>query len=58
MRSSRESPEATAVLLTEPINRITDDRDFATRLIAEALTKSDHDWQRTPSGRPAACATA
>ncbi|MEU6241664.1 MULTISPECIES: hypothetical protein [unclassified Streptomyces] len=35
--------EATAVLLAERINRITDDRNFATRLITEALTKSDHD---------------
>ncbi|MFD4576169.1 hypothetical protein ACFWNK_27390 [Streptomyces sp. NPDC058417] len=29
--------EATALLLAEHINRLTDDRDFATRLIAEAL---------------------
>ncbi|MFF8596822.1 hypothetical protein ACF061_36485 [Streptomyces sp. NPDC015220] len=30
--------EATAFLLAEHINRLADDRDFATRLIAEALT--------------------
>ncbi|MEW2133178.1 hypothetical protein [Streptomyces sp. NPDC005435] len=33
--------EATAVLLAEQINRISDDREFATRLIAEALTATD-----------------
>ncbi|MCZ0984618.1 hypothetical protein [Streptomyces diastatochromogenes] len=33
--------EATAVLLAERINRISDDRDFATRLITEALSRSD-----------------
>ncbi|CAL9344925.1 MULTISPECIES: hypothetical protein [unclassified Streptomyces] len=33
--------EATAFLLAEHINRITDDPDFATRLITEALTRSD-----------------
>ncbi|TDC67549.1 hypothetical protein [Streptomyces hainanensis] len=33
--------EATAVLLAERINRISDDRDFATRLITEALSKSE-----------------
>ncbi|MGW4197813.1 hypothetical protein [Streptomyces sp. NPDC005004] len=33
--------EATAVLLAEHINRITDDRDFATRLIAEALAGAE-----------------
>lgn len=30
--------EATAFLLAEHINRLTDDRDFATRMIAEALS--------------------
>ncbi|MGW1157402.1 hypothetical protein ACWD5Q_14620 [Streptomyces sp. NPDC002513] len=35
--------EATAVLLAEHINRISDDHDFATRLIAEALSSSDQD---------------
>ncbi|MEU9101024.1 hypothetical protein [Streptomyces sp. NPDC048361] len=33
--------EATAFLLAEHINRITDDQDFATRLIAEALPSSN-----------------
>ncbi|MEU1805464.1 hypothetical protein [Streptomyces sp. NPDC019937] len=32
--------EATALLLAEHINRITDDRDFATRMIGEALSSS------------------
>ncbi|MFH8892764.1 hypothetical protein [Streptomyces sp. NPDC017949] len=35
--------EATAFLLAEYINRITDDRDFATRLIARALSATDQD---------------
>ncbi|MFE0379512.1 hypothetical protein ACFW1M_28985 [Streptomyces inhibens] len=35
--------EATAFLLAEHINRLTDDRDFATRLIAEALSSVDED---------------
>ncbi|NUU20615.1 MAG: hypothetical protein HOV68_03725 [Streptomycetaceae bacterium] len=35
--------EATAFLLAEHINRLTDDREFATRLIAEALSGSDGD---------------
>lgn len=35
--------EATAFLLAEQINRITDDREFATRMIADALTKSYED---------------
>lgn len=35
--------EATAFLLAEHINRITDDRDFATRLITEALSRADQD---------------
>ncbi|MEV3987687.1 hypothetical protein AB0J57_02135 [Streptomyces sp. NPDC049837] len=35
--------EATAVLLAEHINRLTDDRDFATRVIAEALSSSSQD---------------
>ncbi|MFI6648497.1 hypothetical protein ACIBI8_12785 [Streptomyces sp. NPDC050529] len=33
--------EATAFLLAEQINRITDDHDFATRMIAEALSRAD-----------------
>ena len=32
--------EATALLLAEHINRLTDDRDFATRMVAEALSSS------------------
>jgi hypothetical protein len=35
--------EATAVLLAEHINRISDDHDFATRLITEALSSADQD---------------
>lgn len=35
--------EATALLLAEHINRIADDRAFATRLIAEALSATDGD---------------
>ncbi|MGY0059275.1 hypothetical protein ACWY4P_22430 [Streptomyces sp. LZ34] len=35
--------EATAFLLAEHINRLTDDRDFATRMIAEALSSADKD---------------
>lgn len=33
--------EATAFLLAEHINRLTDDRDFATRMITEALSRTD-----------------
>ncbi|MFK4269132.1 hypothetical protein [Streptomyces milbemycinicus] len=33
--------EATAFLLAEHINRLTDDRDFATRMITEALSSAD-----------------
>jgi hypothetical protein len=33
--------EATVVLLAERMNRITDDRDFAVRMIAEALSLSE-----------------
>ncbi|GAA2386673.1 hypothetical protein [Streptomyces coeruleofuscus] len=33
--------EATAFLLAEHINRLTDDREFATRMITEALTRAD-----------------
>jgi hypothetical protein len=33
--------EATAFLLAEHINRLTDDRDFATRMISEALSSAD-----------------
>ena len=32
--------EATALLLAEHINRLTDDHDFATRMISEALSRS------------------
>ncbi|MEW1611541.1 MULTISPECIES: hypothetical protein [unclassified Streptomyces] len=35
--------EATVFLLAEHINRIADDRDFATRLITEALTRADEE---------------
>ncbi|MFD9338861.1 hypothetical protein ACFWBF_31395 [Streptomyces sp. NPDC060028] len=35
--------EATAFLLAEHINRITEDPDFASRLITEALSRSDED---------------
>ncbi|MEU6670433.1 hypothetical protein [Streptomyces sp. NPDC046727] len=35
--------EATAFLLAEHINRLTDDPDFATRMITEALSSSDED---------------
>lgn len=35
--------EATALLLAEHINRIADDPDFATRLITEALSRSEED---------------
>lgn len=33
--------EATAFLLAEHINRLTDDRDFATRMITQALSSAD-----------------
>ncbi|MBT2472917.1 hypothetical protein J7E97_34980 [Streptomyces sp. ISL-66] len=33
--------EATAILLAEQINRIADDREFATRLITAALSRAD-----------------
>ncbi|NYE44310.1 hypothetical protein HEB29_005321 [Streptomyces fulvorobeus] len=35
--------EATAFLLAEHINRITDDPDFATRVITDALSSADED---------------
>ncbi|MEU8761509.1 hypothetical protein [Streptomyces sp. NPDC048659] len=35
--------EATAFLLAEHINRIADDREFATRLIADALSRVDEE---------------
>ncbi|MEV4946918.1 hypothetical protein [Streptomyces sp. NPDC053755] len=35
--------EATAFLLAEHINRLTDDRDFATRLITTALSEAEQD---------------
>ncbi|GHB01169.1 hypothetical protein [Streptomyces termitum] len=35
--------EATALLLAEHINRIAGDRDFATRLIGDALSRADED---------------
>ncbi|MFJ3662808.1 hypothetical protein ACIPPM_20365 [Streptomyces sp. NPDC090119] len=35
--------EGTAVLLAEHINRMSDDRDFATRMVTEALTGADKD---------------
>lgn len=38
--------EATAFLLAEHINRLTEDRDFATRMIAEALSSAAEDSDR------------
>ncbi len=35
--------EATAFLLAEQINRITDDPDFASRMVTEALSRADDD---------------
>ncbi|WP_329198865.1 MULTISPECIES: hypothetical protein [unclassified Streptomyces] len=35
--------EATALLLAEHINRLTDDRDFATRVISQALAGANQD---------------
>ncbi|MFV8131122.1 hypothetical protein [Streptomyces syringium] len=35
--------EATTFLLAEHINRVTDDPDFATRMVTEALTSADED---------------
>ncbi|MER5747187.1 hypothetical protein ACFV97_16660 [Streptomyces sp. NPDC059913] len=35
--------EATALLLAEHINRLTDDHDFATRMVTEALSAADHE---------------
>ncbi|MFB6817556.1 hypothetical protein ACFCV8_23715 [Streptomyces sp. NPDC056347] len=35
--------EATALLLAEHINRLTDDHDFATRMVTEALSAADRD---------------
>ncbi|WP_030690969.1 hypothetical protein [Streptomyces globisporus] len=40
-REEMNALEATAFLLAEVINRITDDRDFATRLITDALSGAD-----------------
>ncbi|MER6444366.1 hypothetical protein DEJ51_00235 [Streptomyces venezuelae] len=37
------SLEATALLLAEHINRITGDRDFATRMVTDALSRADED---------------
>jgi hypothetical protein len=37
------SLEATALLLAEHINRLTDDHDFAARMITEALSATTHD---------------
>ncbi|MFI5773821.1 hypothetical protein ACIA74_35975 [Streptomyces sp. NPDC051658] len=37
------SLEATALLLAEHINRLTGDRDFATRMVTEALSTADQD---------------
>lgn len=41
MKTEMTPLEATAVLLAEHINHLTDDRDFATRLITQALTDAD-----------------
>lgn len=35
--------EATAFLLAEQINRITEDPDFATRMVSEALSGADRE---------------
>ena len=35
--------EVTAFLLAEHINRLTDDHDFASRMITEALSSADED---------------
>ncbi|GAA2065088.1 hypothetical protein GCM10009801_10130 [Streptomyces albiaxialis] len=35
--------EATAFLLAERVNALTDDRDFATRMVAEALSGAEDD---------------
>jgi hypothetical protein len=35
--------EVTAFLLAEHINRVTEDPDFATRMISEALSRADED---------------
>jgi hypothetical protein len=35
--------EATTFLLAEHINRLTDDPDFATRMVTEALSSADED---------------
>jgi hypothetical protein len=35
--------EVTVFLLAEHINRLTDDRDFATRMISEALSSADEE---------------
>ncbi|MFJ2116260.1 MULTISPECIES: hypothetical protein [unclassified Streptomyces] len=40
-KAEMTSLEATTFLLAEHINRLTDDRDFATRMISEALSRSD-----------------
>lgn len=40
-RGGVDSLEATAFLLAEHINRITDDPDFATRMVTEALSSAD-----------------
>ncbi|SCK47125.1 hypothetical protein [Streptomyces sp. WMMB 322] len=40
-KDEMNSLEATAFLLAEHINRLTDDRDFATRVITEALSSAE-----------------
>lgn len=42
-RSEMNPLEATALLLAEHINRLTDNRDFATRLISNALSSAEQD---------------
>ena len=42
--------EATAMLLAEHINRLTEDRDFATRMIVEALSRADEDEDGDANG--------
>ncbi|KAB8162468.1 hypothetical protein FH609_022085 [Streptomyces sp. 3MP-14] len=40
--------EVTALLLAEHINRVTDDPDFATRMVAEALSRTDPEGPEGP----------
>ncbi|MFF9148969.1 hypothetical protein ACF1BN_29335 [Streptomyces sp. NPDC014861] len=44
--------EATALLLAEHINRIAGDRDFATRMIGETLSRAEGEAAAGPGGGP------